>query len=156
MIISFAIWQLFNALIGWIEGAYWHFRNTVILSNHYRTPYADKLNLHNVLFELRVLIAIALTYICINENTISLICFITALIISQPYFHLGMMYKHRNKLDSRTYPKGFKDCNAVELGDSSKIDLFLYNVGLKQVTYDIRLAGLIISILLVTFALWTT
>ena len=70
MIISFAIWQLFNALIGWIEGAYWHFRNTVILSNHYRTPYADKLNLHNVLFALRVLIAITLIYSCINENTI--------------------------------------------------------------------------------------
>jgi hypothetical protein len=137
--------------MGYIEGAYWHFRNAVVLSNHYKTPYATTLNLHSALFVVRVLFAIALQ----NYS----IYFITALILSQPYFHLGMMYLHRNKLDSRVYPLRFKDCNKVELHESSKLDLFLYNIGLKQISYNVRLMGLLVAILLVasvSFHLSTT
>jgi hypothetical protein len=143
---SFILWLLFNACMGYIEGAYWHFRNAVVLSKHYKTPYATTLNLHSILFVVRVLFAIAL------QNTS--IYFITALILSQPYFHLGMMYLHRNKLDSRVYPLRFKDCNKVELHESSKIDLFLYNIGLKQITYRLRLICLIIAGLIIVVALF--
>ena len=154
MIIGFISWQIFNALMGFIEGAYWHFRNAIILSNHFKTPYALKLNLHSALLALRVLFAIMIIYNCIDTSINSLILLSVALIISQPFFHLGMMYWHRNKLYSRTYKKGFIDCNVVELGDSSRWDLFLYNIGLKQITFRLRLVSFVVSIILIFFVLW--
>jgi hypothetical protein len=148
IILSFILWQCFNALMGYIEGAYWHFRNTVIFSNHFKTPYALKLNLHGALFAVRVVVAIALMSNNVHLPIFSQILFATALILSQPYFHLGTMYKHRNKLNSGTYPKGFYDVNVVELDESSKLDLFLYNIGLKQITYRLRLVGLVVSVII--------
>jgi hypothetical protein len=148
MIIGFIFMQLFNILMGYIEGAYWHFRNIVVLSNHFKTPYALKLNLHSALFALKVLFAIIILYSCRSESILSLILFSVALIISQPYFHLGVMYWHRNKLDSRVYKKGFFDVNVIEKGDSSKLDLMLK----KQISYQMRLFGFIISIILIIFA----
>jgi hypothetical protein len=152
IVLGFILWQCFNALMGWIEGAYWHFRNTVILSNHYKTPYAQKLNLHSALLAVRIVVAISLVQ-CLDfyldfSGLFHVILFLASLILSQPYFHLGMMYKHRNKLDNRVYPLGFQDVNKVEVGDSSKLDLFLYNIGLKQITYRVRLMGFVTAIIL--------
>lgn len=150
--LGFLAWQIFNALMGIIEGAYWHFRNIVVLDDKiFKTPYALKLDLHPYLLALRFLIAISIMKDFIISPIYTQILFATALLISQPFFHLGMMYWIRNKLNSRTYEKGFFDVNKVEKDDSSKLDLLLEKLGLKQINFRLRLVGFIIAFFSILF-----
>ncbi len=138
--------------MGIIEGAYWHFRNIVILNEDIeKSEYELKLDLHPYLLALRVLFAIMIIYNCIDTSINSIILLFGALLISQPFFHLGMMYWMRNKLNLRTYVKGFFDVNVVEKDDSSKLDLLLHKLGLKQISFRLRLVGFITASFLILY-----
>lgn len=67
-----------------------------------------------------------------------------------PLFHLGYMFKTRNKLSPQVYPKGFKDISVISDGNTDKYKKLtnkLFN------TYKKRVIFAIISIIFLTLTI---
>jgi hypothetical protein len=129
LILSLLLWLAFNAIMGIIEGSYWHFRNIVVDTPTIKKSVREQLfNLHSFLFQLRILIA---SLILLNN----LSCFVAlGLILTQPFFHLWCMYAQRNYLNPKTYLKRFFDVNVTGDGDTS-----FYDRTFKQINFRMRL-----------------
>jgi len=57
-----------------------------------------------------------------------------------PLFHLGCMFKTRNKLNKLTYPKGFKDTSVISDGNTDKYKKLtnkLFNTYKKRIVFAV-------------------
>ncbi len=104
MILSIAtlIWILYSCIDGFKDGFYWYF----MVNSRKKSEF----EIHPVFAAQRALVAflLALNVFLLTDVTIALVSlFSNALLFS--FFHNGMYYLTRNKLDNRTYPLKWRD-----------------------------------------------
>lgn len=92
-------WVLYAVLEGWRDAYFYHYRNT---SSHPKNE-----NLHWLYTVERILITVAVFFILPGWFHTGLICM--GFIFVFPFFHDGMYFLTRHRLDKKVYPFGWAD-----------------------------------------------
>jgi hypothetical protein len=101
LILTNLIWVGYALTEGVIEGFYWHYEN-----NSRRVCNFDI----NPIFNLQRVLVMLITggFMVHTLGWFSLLC-LACIFLMFNFFHNGTYYYTRNKLDGRSYPKGWKD-----------------------------------------------
>lgn len=137
MIFIFAniIWILYACIDGFKDGFYWHFKNTS-LKNY-------KFEIHPIFSLQRGIVLLAIgTSLYYTIGIYSLLSTLS-MILMFSFFHNGMYYYIRNKLDSNIYKLKWKDQSITSTAKLTKI-----------MTYENRTIFMIIGTLLQIFILY--
>lgn len=130
----YIIWICYFLIEGYREAYYF---NSIVLQFYVQD--SQKKNLHPIFTVQRFLVALIINIACFSLGW-KLILFDLALIAAQPFFHNGMYYLIRNKLNPKTYPKKWFDESTTTTDKSTK-----YETPTERVIY------LILSILSIIF-----
>lgn len=109
----YIIWIFYFILEGVREAYFWHHS----ANSNKQTKY----NLHGIFTIQRILLFVLINIICLSLGKI-LILFDIALILSQPFFHNGMYYLIRNKIDKNVYNKKWLDQSVNSTAVLTKIE----------------------------------
>lgn len=98
-LIFLIIWIGYSLLEGRRDGYFYHYRNTTL------DPKNE--NIHFIFFIQRAMILFFIFLFFDRNSLIEVIPFMIGLVLIFSFFHNGIYYSTRNKLDSTTYPHGW-------------------------------------------------
>lgn len=126
------VWILYSLFEGIREAYFWHYKAT--------TKSLVKIELHPLFYMQRIIVFfILLMYI--KFVWLPFILYGLSLALIQPFFHNGMYYSLRNKIDN-TYPKGWSDQSTTSTA-----------VMTKFLTYRNRIILLVLGLTCLIFSL---
>lgn len=126
-ILVFIIWIIYNSIEGFREAHYYNVATKLDLVEE----------LHPIFLVQRFLVFILINVILIYLDW-KLLIYDLALILIQPFFHNGMYYFIRNKLNNKIYPKKWLDQSNTSTAFLTKFE-----------TANFRIIYAIIAILLI-------
>ena len=113
IIYTLIFWVMYSTLEGLREAFYWHYKG--IASS------TDGVDLHPIFTLQRGILLFTLMFfmwVTLSSTVGVLIFLANALLFS--FFHNGMMYLFRNKLDSKVYPKKWFDQSTTSTAKTTK------------------------------------
>lgn len=147
VLLSWIAYSTLSAIKGVLDGYIWHYWLESWFKKIMKYPNALKdmqkegkyIHLIGSIFITSPLILILITTL-LGLKPLSVLFLGISLSTINPLFHLGYMFKTRNKLNPLTYPKGFKDTSIISDGNTDKnkkLTNKLFNTYKKRVVFAI-------------------
>jgi len=108
------IWIFYSLLEGYREAFYWHYKNSN--SNIIK----EELDIHIIFSTQRGIVLILIGLLLFNYFKWISILYVLSLMLIFSFFHNGMYYKFRNKLNG-SYKLGWKDQSTTSTAKMTKI-----------------------------------